>query len=128
MPAEASPDALEATLKPLWQRAQAGDEAAYRQALQHHVGLSAARENHVQRGNLEVSHGSSSCAAQPAAVPRVTSRPIQATGRSSANPTRPTTSSAMMMSLIREEFQASQMKKPMPTPPISISAATTASA
>ena len=32
-----------------------------------------------------------------------------------------------MMSLIREEFQASQMKKPMPTPPISISAATMAS-
>jgi RNA polymerase sigma-70 factor (ECF subfamily) len=34
MSAEASPDALETTLKPLWQRAQAGDEAAYRQALQ----------------------------------------------------------------------------------------------
>jgi hypothetical protein len=32
-----------------------------------------------------------------------------------------------MMSLMRELFQASQMKKPMPTPPISISAATMAS-
>ena len=32
-----------------------------------------------------------------------------------------------MMSLMREEFHASQMKKPMPTPPISISAATIAS-
>lgn len=35
--------------------------------------------------------------------------------------------SARMMSLMRELFQASQMKKPMPTPPISISAATMAS-
>ena len=32
-----------------------------------------------------------------------------------------------MMSLISELFHASQMKKPMPTPPISISAATIAS-
>jgi len=32
-----------------------------------------------------------------------------------------------MISLMCEEFQASQMKKPMPTPPISISAATIAS-
>jgi len=32
-----------------------------------------------------------------------------------------------MISLICEEFQASQMKKPMPTPPISISAAMMAS-
>ena len=32
-----------------------------------------------------------------------------------------------MMSLIREEFQASQMKKPIPTPPVSISAAMIAS-
>ena len=32
-----------------------------------------------------------------------------------------------MMSLMCEEFHASQMKKPMPTPPISISAATMAS-
>ena len=32
-----------------------------------------------------------------------------------------------MMSLMREEFHASQMKKPMPTPPMSISAATMAS-
>ena len=31
------------------------------------------------------------------------------------------------MSGRREEFQASQMKKPMPTPPVSISAATMAS-
>ena len=34
MPLQASPDALEAALKPLWLRAQAGDEVAYRQALQ----------------------------------------------------------------------------------------------
>ncbi len=32
-----------------------------------------------------------------------------------------------MMSERREEFHASQMKKPMPTPPVSISAATMAS-
>ena len=32
-----------------------------------------------------------------------------------------------MMSLMRDEFHASQMKKPMPTPPISISAAMIAS-
>ena len=32
-----------------------------------------------------------------------------------------------MMSEMRELFHASQMKKPMPTPPISISAATMAS-
>ena len=32
-----------------------------------------------------------------------------------------------MMSGRRDEFQASQMKKPMPTPPVSISAATMAS-
>ena len=31
------------------------------------------------------------------------------------------------MSESREEFHASQMKKPMPTPPVSISAATIAS-
>ena len=32
-----------------------------------------------------------------------------------------------MMSLMRDEFHESQMKKPMPTPPVSISAATIAS-
>ena len=32
-----------------------------------------------------------------------------------------------MMSLMREAFHASQMKKPMPTPPMSISAAMIAS-
>ena len=34
---------------------------------------------------------------------------------------------AITMSERREEFHASQMKKPMPTPPVSISAATMAS-
>lgn len=33
MPADTRPDDLEAKLKPLWLRAQAGDETAYRQAL-----------------------------------------------------------------------------------------------
>ena len=33
MPVDATPDAFEAALHPLWVRAQAGDEAAYREAL-----------------------------------------------------------------------------------------------
>jgi hypothetical protein len=55
-------------------------------------------------------------------------RPMKATMRSRAKPvTRPTQTRATMMSLMREELYWSQMKKPMPTPPSSISEATIAS-
>jgi hypothetical protein len=64
---------------------------------------------------------------QLAAVPRVTNAAEDRDHAVEHEADDADVDSATMMSLMREEFHASQMKKPMPTPPISISAATMAS-